>query len=68
MVEMFRVVRLNFMVEKFLKGRAAMLLNAAAGAVGGNAGEEVGDTFIFWAFGEQETSAILGGRSWNHFR
>ena len=48
---MIRVVCLDFLIEKRSEGRAAVLLNVATGAVGGKTGEEVGDAFVFWAFG-----------------
>ena len=60
MVEIFKVVSLNFMLEKRSEGGDAMLPNAAAGDVGGKAGKEVGNAFIFWAFGGKPL--LIGGR------
>ena len=51
MVEVFRIVCLNFLVEARLEGAAVILLDAAAGAAGGNVGKEVGYPFILWVFG-----------------
>ena len=51
MVEVVRMVCLDFLVQARSEGGAAMLLDAAAGAAGGNASEEVGYSFILWAFG-----------------
>ena len=50
MVEVVRMVHLNFLVQTGSEGGAATILDAAAGAAGGNTGEEVGNTFILQAF------------------
>ena len=45
------MVCLNFLVQTRSEGGGATLLDVAAGATGGDTGEEVGDMFILGALG-----------------
>ena len=51
MVEVVRMVCLDFLVQAHLDGGAAMFLSAATGATGGDAGKEMGDAVVHRVLG-----------------